>query len=184
MNEPRRAAFLDRDGTLIEDTNFLADANRLRLLAGAPEAVRALNERDVLAIVVTNQSGIARGLISEAQYEATRARLVTLMKDAGARIDATFHCPHFPGIDGPCACRKPGTLLYRRAAEQFGIDLSASLYVGDRDRDIAPGLAFGGFARLVPSPSTPEEELNLARERGLLATALGDCVEAYLKQLH
>jgi D-glycero-D-manno-heptose 1,7-bisphosphate phosphatase len=184
MSESRRAAFLDRDGTLIEDTNFLADANRMRLLPGATDAVRTLNERNVLAIVVTNQSGIARGLISEAQYEATRARLVTLMKEAGARIDATFHCPHFPALNGPCECRKPGTLLYRRAAEQFGIDLSVSLYVGDRDRDIAPGLTFGGFARLVPSPSTPEAELNQARERGLLATALGDCVEAYLNQLH
>lgn len=185
MSEPRlrRAAFLDRDGTLIEDTNFLADASRMRLLPGTADAVRALNERDVLAIVVTNQSGIGRGLITEAQYDATCARLVTLMREAGARIDATFHCPHFPEIDGPCACRKPGTLLYRRAAEQFGIDLSASLYVGDRDRDVAPGLAFGGFARLVPSPSTPEAELNLARERGLLATTLGECVAAYYKQL-
>lgn len=183
MSGPRRAAFLDRDGTLIEDTNFLADANRLRLLEGAPDAVRILNERDVLTIVVTNQSGIGRGLISEAQYEATRARLVSLMDDAGARIDATFHCPHFPEIDGPCECRKPGTLLYRRAAEQFGIDLSASLYAGDRDRDITPGLTFGGFARLVPSPSTPEHELNLARERGLLATSLGESVAAYIKQL-
>ena len=85
-------------------------------------------------------------------------------------------------MNGPCECRKPGTLLYRRAAEQFGIDLAASLYVGDRDRDIAPGLTFGGFARLVPSPSTPEAELNSARERGLLATSLGECVEAYTKQ--
>ena len=105
-----------------------------------------------------------------------------LMKDAGGRIDATFHCPHHPAVNGPCECRKPGTLLHRRAAERFGIDLTASLYVGDRDRDIAPGLTFGGFARLVPSPSTPETELNSARERGLLATSLGECVEAYMKQ--
>ena len=83
----------------------------------------------------------------------------------------------------PCECRKPGTLLYRRAAEQFDIDLASSLYVGDRDRDVAPGVSFDGFARLVPSPSTPEAELDLARERGLLATSLGECVDAYLKQL-
>ena len=184
MSGTRLAAFLDRDGTLIEDAVYLADPDRVRLLPGAVAAVRALNERGVLAIIVTNQSGIAQGLLTEAQYEATRDRLVKLMHDAGARIDATFHCPHYPSVNGPCECRKPGTLLYRRAAEQFDIDLAASLYVGDRDRDVAPGLSFGGFARLVPSPSTPERDLDLARERGILATSLGDCVDAFLKQGH
>ena len=184
MSGTRLAAFLDRDGTLIEDAVYLADPDRVRLLPGAVAAVRALNERGVLVIVVTNQSGIAQGLLTEAQYEATRDRLVKLIHDAGARIDATFHCPHYPSVNGPCECRKPGTLLYRRAAEEFDIDLAASLYVGDRDRDVAPGLSFGGFARLVPSPSTPERDLDLARERGILATSLGDCVEAFLKQGH
>ena len=182
MNPSRRAAFLDRDGTLIEDASYLADPNRVRLLQGVVDAVRALNDAGILVIVVTNQSGIAQGLLTEEQYEATRDRLVKLMQDAGSRIDATFHCPHYPVVNGPCECRKPGTLLYRRAAEQFGIDLGASLYVGDRDRDISPGLTFGGFARLVPSPSTPESDLNHARERGLLATSLGECVESYMKQ--
>ena len=180
MTTGRRAAFLDRDGTLIEDTNYLADADRVRLLTGAAEAVRALNDRDVLAIVVTNQSGIAQGLLTEAQYIAARDRLSHLMRQAGARIDAQFHCPHYPVVSGPCECRKPGTLLYRRAAEQFGIDLRGSLYVGDRDRDIAPGLEFGGMARLVPSGSTPESDLHSARERGLVAPSLGEAVAEFL----
>jgi histidinol-phosphate phosphatase family protein len=184
MSGTRRAAFLDRDGTLIEDAVYLADADRVRLLPGVVSAVRALNDRDILAIVVTNQSGIAQGLLTEAQYEATRDRLVKLMRDAGARIDATFHCPHYPAVSGSCECRKPGTLLYRRAAEQFDIDLATSLYVGDRDRDVAPGVAFGGFVRLVPSPSTPDAELDRARERGILATSLGEGVDLYLNQLH
>jgi len=184
MTGSRRAAFLDRDGTLIEDANYLADADRVRLLPGVVNAVRALNDRDILTIVVTNQSGIAQGLLTEVQYESTRARLDSLMQAGGARVDASFHCPHHPSVSGPCECRKPGTLLYRRAAEQFGIDLAASLFVGDRDRDIAPGLAFGGFARLVPSGSTPDSELDLARERGILAPTLGECVEVYIKQLH
>jgi len=184
MSNSRRAAFLDRDGTLIEDATFLADADRVRLVPGAVEAVRVLNDHGVLVIVITNQSGIARGLLSEAQYASTRDRLDALIQEGGARIDATFHCPHFPPVSGPCECRKPGTLLFRQAAERFGIDLPASLFVGDRDRDIAPGVAFGGFARLVPSPSTPDAELDLARERGLFATTLGECVEAYLRQWH
>jgi histidinol-phosphate phosphatase family protein len=183
MTGSNRAAFLDRDGTLIEDATYLADADRVRLLPGAVEAVRALNDRGILALVITNQSGIAQGLLTEAQYEATRERLDQLMKAGGARIDATFHCPHYPAVSGPCECRKPGTLLYRRAADRFAIDLSASLYVGDRDRDIAPGLAFGGFTRLVPSGSTPDGDLDSARERGLLAMTLGDSVDAYLSQL-
>jgi HAD superfamily hydrolase (TIGR01662 family) len=180
MTTGRRAAFLDRDGTLIEDANYLADPKKVRLLPGAPEVVRLLNVFDVLVIVVTNQSGIAQGLLTEAQYFATRDRLNQLLRKADAQVDAHFHCPHYPAVSGPCECRKPGTLLYRQAAGQFGIDLGNSLYVGDRDRDIAPGLEFGGFVRLVPSGSTPEEELRSARERGLVAPTLGEAVAEYL----
>jgi histidinol-phosphate phosphatase family protein len=182
MTGSARAAFLDRDGTLIEDANYLADADQIRLLPGAPDAIRALNDHGILAIVITNQSGIAQGLLTETQYVSTRDRLDHLMKGSGARIDASFHCPHYPPVSGPCECRKPGTLLYRRAADQFGIDLARSLYVGDRDRDIAPGLAFGGFLRLVPSGSTPEVDLELARQRGVLATSLGEAIDEYLTQ--
>jgi histidinol-phosphate phosphatase family protein len=180
MTARRRAAFLDRDGTLIEDANYLSDPGRVRLLPGVTEAVRLLNVLDVPVIVVTNQSGIAQGLLTEAQYFAARDRLDQLMRGQGAEIDAHFHCPHYPAVSGPCECRKPGTLLYRRAAEQFGIDLRGSLYVGDRDRDIAPGLEFGGFARLVPSGSTPEEELHSARARGLVSPTLGEAVAEFL----
>ena len=180
MTGTRRAAFLDRDGTLIEDANYLATPDKVRLLPGAADAVRRLNERQVLVIVITNQSGIAQGLLTEAQYVATRDRLDQLMRTNGAHIEATFHCPHYPAISGPCECRKPGTLLYRQAAEQFGLDLRRSLFVGDRDRDIAPGLSFGGFARLVPSGSTPGDELHGARARGLVAASLDEAISEFL----
>jgi D-glycero-D-manno-heptose 1,7-bisphosphate phosphatase len=179
----RPAAFLDRDGTLIEDANYLADADRVKLLPGSPAAVRALNARDVLVVVVTNQSGIAQGLLSEDQYRGTERRLNRLVRAEGAHIDATFHCPHHPDITGPCECRKPGTLLYRRAADQLGIALDASLYVGDRFRDIEPGLTLGGFVRLVPSGSTPEVELHRARSLGLVTATLGDAVSSYLEMV-
>jgi histidinol-phosphate phosphatase family protein len=182
MTGARRAAFLDRDGTLIDDANYLADPDRVRLIPGAANAVRLLNENEIPVIVVTNQSGIAQGLITEAEYIATRDRVNKVIRQGGGRITAHFHCPHYPPITGPCECRKPGTLLYRRAAQQFGIDLERSLYVGDRDRDVAPGLTFGGFARLVPSGSTPENELHSARERGLVSDSLGEAVTAFLAE--
>ena len=180
MTALRRAAFLDRDGTLIEDANYLADADQVRLLAGVTEVVRLLNQREVLVIVVTNQSGIAQGLLTEAEYEATRAKLDALMKASGARIDATYHCPHYPAVSGPCDCRKPGTLLYEQAAKQFGIDFRKSLFVGDRFRDVDPGLKLGGFAWLVPSGSTPDSDLATARDRKLIAGSLEEAVNSYL----
>jgi histidinol-phosphate phosphatase family protein len=183
MNDSRRAAFLDRDGTLIEDANYLADADRVRLLPGVADAIGDLNSRGILVIVVTNQSGIGQGMLTEAQYEATRAKLDTLMNVAGARIDATFHCPHYPAVTGACDCRKPGTLLYERAAAQFGIDVGTSLYVGDRFRDVEPGLKLGGFARLVPSGSTPAGDLALARAAGLVANSLSEAIATYFSSV-
>ena len=180
MSVQRRAAFLDRDGTLIEDANYLADPDRVVLIPGAAEAVRTLNEQSVLVVVVTNQSGIAQGLLTEAEYAATRDRLGRLLQQGGARIDASFHCPHHPDVTGPCECRKPGTLLFRRASEELGIDLAASLYVGDRYRDIAPGLALGGFVRLVPSGSTLEEDLRRARAIDCVSPTLREAVADYL----
>jgi D-glycero-D-manno-heptose 1,7-bisphosphate phosphatase len=181
MTDLRRAAFLDRDGTLIEDENYLADAHRMRLLPASGAIVRELNQREILVIVITNQSGIAQGLLTEAQYEATRVRLDALMKASGARIDATFHCPHYPSVSGPCDCRKPGTLLYERAAKQFGIDFRKSFFAGDRFRDVEPGLSLGGFARLVPSGSTTDEDLTAARDRALLAGSLEEAMNSYFK---
>jgi D,D-heptose 1,7-bisphosphate phosphatase len=184
MSGTRRAAFLDRDGTLIEDANYLAHADQVVLLPGVNDAIRSLNELGILVIVVTNQSGIAQGLLTEGQYEATRARLEGLLRTGHARIDATYHCPHYPAVNGPCECRKPGTLLYRRAAADHGISLRDSLYAGDRYRDIEPGLAFDGFVRLVPSGSTPSTDLGQARERGLVADSLAEAIEAFVKPIH
>lgn len=184
MNAGRRAAFLDRDGTLIEDAHYLADRRAMRLVPGAADAVRRLNIAGVLAIVVTNQSSIALGLLSEAQYQETARHLEVLLAEQGARLDASYHCPHHPDVTGPCACRKPGTELYRRAAADLGIDLTRSLYVGDRHRDIAPGIEFGGFARLVPSADSPPEEIARAEREAGVARSLGDAIEDFMRSHH
>ena len=152
----RRAVFLDRDGTIIEDTGFLADPAAVRLLPGAAEAIARLNRADLPAILVTNQSGIARGLLDEAAYTRVARRLDELLSAGGARLDAQYHCPHHPDFTGPCECRKPGPLLYRRASADHGLELARSWGVGDRVRDVVPAERFGGHGLLVGHPSRDE----------------------------
>jgi D-glycero-D-manno-heptose 1,7-bisphosphate phosphatase len=145
----RRAVFLDRDGTIIEDVGYLRSPDDVHLLPGAAEAIRRLNQHGLAAVVVTNQSGIARGLLSTEDYQAGERRLDQLLRAAGAHLDAHYFCPHLPEVTGPCDCRKPGTLLYRQAAEQLGIDLPGSWWVGDRLRDILPAESLGGRGILI-----------------------------------
>jgi D-glycero-D-manno-heptose 1,7-bisphosphate phosphatase len=176
----QRAAFLDRDGTLIEDRHFLGDPEGVVLLPNAAEAVRVLNQAGILAIVVTNQSGIARGLLTEEQYAATAQRLFDLFESAGVHIDGTYHCPHFPDISGPCACRKPGTLLYTRAAADHAIDLQRSAYIGDRLRDVLPAQTLGGGGILIAGPATPDDERERAAAEFTVVDSLGAAVRAAL----
>lgn len=146
---PRPAVFLDRDGTLIEDRHYLRDPDQVHLLPGAADAVRRLNAAAIPAVVVTNQSGIARGLLTEADYAATARRLDELLAARGARLDGHYHCPHLPDVTGPCDCRKPGPLLYERAARDLDLDLAASWWVGDRERDLGAADRLGGRAILL-----------------------------------
>ena len=145
----RPAVFLDRDGTIIEDAGYLGDPDRVRLLPGAAEAIGRLNRAGLPAVVVTNQSGIARGLLDETAYQATRARLDHLLAERGARLDGHYHCPHHPDVTGPCDCRKPGLMLYRRAAHDLNLDLGASWWIGDQPRDVKPATELGGRGILL-----------------------------------
>lgn len=146
---PRRAVFLDRDGTIVEDPGYLHEAAKVRLLPGAAEAIRQLNDAGWLVITVSNQSGIARGLYDAAAYAAVQHRLSDLLAARGARLDAAYFCPHHPTITGPCDCRKPGVKLFRDAEVRFGLDLARSYWVGDRLSDVAPARTLGGRAVLV-----------------------------------
>ena len=158
MTAGRPAVFLDRDGTLVRDTDHLRRPDEVELIPGAAEAVAALNAAGIPVAVITNQSGIARGIFTEAEYEAVRARIGELLAARGARIDGTWHCPHLPEISGSCECRKPGVLLYRRAADELGLDPARSAFIGDRWRDVAPAVQLGGRGYLVPSEATPADE--------------------------
>lgn len=167
----RPAAFLDRDGTIIVDADFPNDPDAVTLIPGATAAMHRLADAGYALIAVTNQSGIARGLVTTAQYEAVRARLDALLAAEGVTLTGSYYCPHHPDFTGPCECRKPGTLLYRQAAERHGLDTKQSLFVGDRWRDVGPGLELGGTAVLVPSSSTPSADRERAeREARVLPT--------------
>ena len=183
MTEPgsaRRAVFFDRDGTLIEDEHYLARPELVRLRPQAAAAVRRVNAAGLAAVVVTNQSGIARGLLTEDDYRAVAARLDALLAEGGARLDATYHCPHLPEITGPCECRKPGVALYEQAARELDLDLAASAYVGDRFRDVVPARRFGGLGVLVPSRDTPAIDMQRASDEFTLATSLQTAVDRVL----
>lgn len=163
------AVFLDRDGTIIEDIGYLRNPADVCLLPGAALAIGRLNLTDLLVVVVTNQSGIARGQLTLPQYQATERRLDELLGLEGAGIDAHYFCPHLPELTGPCECRKPGTLLYRQAAERFGIDLSRSWWVGDRLRDVLPAETFGGRGILIGGAEAEGAESNrFLRARDLM----------------
>ena len=166
------AAFLDRDGTLIRDVNFIGRPEQVELIPGAAAAVRRLNQAGIPAIVITNQSGIARGYFSEADYAKVHERLLALLAKEHARIDAAYHCPHHPDVGGPCECRKPGTLLYRRAIADHALDAAGSWYIGDRLRDVLPAQELGGHGIMVPSDQTPMAELERARKEFVVETSL------------
>jgi D-glycero-D-manno-heptose 1,7-bisphosphate phosphatase len=143
------AVFLDRDGTIVDDPGFLKDPKQVRLLDGAAHAISRLNKAKIPVIVVTNQSGIGRGLISWDAYKGVSGRVEELLAAESAVLTATFVCPHHPELTGPCLCRKPGVKLYREAAVQYDVDLARSWWIGDRLSDVMPAQIFAGTALLV-----------------------------------
>lgn len=172
---------LDRDGTIIHDRIYTRDPDDVVLLPGASEAIRLLASKGYPAIVITNQSGIARGIISLAQYRAVRQRTDELLAAEGAALLDSFACPHHPEITGPCDCRKPGTGLYERAAAVHGFDLSRCVFIGDKARDVEPARAFGARAWLVRSSVTPDADVARARAGGaLVADSLAAAVHELL----
>jgi histidinol-phosphate phosphatase family protein len=163
----RPAAFLDRDGTIIDDAHYLADPELVRLRPGAAAAIAELNKVSIPVVVVTNQSGIARGLFTWRDYERVAARVESLLARHGARIDATYVCPHHPDFGDVCECRKPGTLLFRRAAADLALDLARSTYIGDRWRDVEPGIRLGGRPILIVDESTRADERERAESESI-----------------
>ena len=158
MPSRHKAAFLDRDGTIIEEKHYIADPGQVVLAAGAVEGLKALRELGYKLIVVTNQSGIARGLYAESDFQAVQKRVGATLAAEGIVLDAVFYCPHHPDFTGPCDCRKPGPGMYRQAERNLAIDLAASVYIGDRLKDVLPAREFGGIGILVGTGYGQEEK--------------------------
>ncbi len=143
----RRMVLLDRDGTLIEDRHYLADPQGVTLLPGAMEGLRTMSAAGIRAVVLTNQSGVARGWITPAQLAAVHHRLTALLEAGGVRLAGIFSCPHGP--DAGCACRKPAEGLARQAADALGFALPEAVVVGDKASDLELGHRLGVPAILV-----------------------------------
>jgi D-glycero-D-manno-heptose 1,7-bisphosphate phosphatase len=144
----RRAVFLDRDGTLNEDTGYPADFRQVHIYPDAFEAVRLLKEAGFAAVVVTHQSGIGRGYFDEAEIEDLHRRFAGEFARRGAPLDGIYSCPHGPD-DGACSCAKPAPGLALRAAAELDLDLGASFMVGDKAVDVLFGRNIGATPVLV-----------------------------------
>jgi D,D-heptose 1,7-bisphosphate phosphatase len=168
----RAAVFLDRDGTINEEVGYLDRMEKLQLIPGAAEAIRLINKSGMKAVVVTNQSGVARGIFTESFVAEIHARLRDILRAEGALIDAFYFCPHHP-TEGQveylkiCDCRKPAPGMLLRAAEELRIDPNHSYMVGDTLKDIEAGARAGaqgilvrtGFGEEAAAELGPDEEL-------------------------
>jgi len=152
----RRAVLLDRDGTVIADPGYLSDPEQVELLPHAADALAAFAHHGYLLIVVSNQSGVGRGLITPQQAREVHDRFVAVLAQAGVALDASYYCPHAP--DAGCSCRKPQPGLLLDAARGHAIDLQHSIMIGNSATDIDAGRAVGAFTILVRSDENAEPQ--------------------------
>lgn len=143
----RRAVLLDRDGTIIAEKNYLGSAEGVELLPGAAQALRSLRDAGFLLIVISNQSGIGRGMFTLAALTEVNDELQRQLRGAEVQIDSFYFCPHAP--EDSCECRKPKPLLAQQAARDFGFDPGEAFVIGDKLCDIDLGRAIGARTILV-----------------------------------
>jgi len=147
-----RAVFVDRDGTICKDVHYMRRPEQFELLPKVAEGIKLLNSLGLKVIVVTNQSGIARGYFTKEDLEAIHQKMKDELSKKGAKIDAIYYCPHHP--DENCQCRKPNTGMLERATSDFNLDLKKCFIIGDRKLDMETGKKIGCTTILVPSPET------------------------------
>ncbi|MFQ5863058.1 MAG: D-glycero-alpha-D-manno-heptose-1,7-bisphosphate 7-phosphatase [Candidatus Brocadiales bacterium] len=181
----KRAVFMDRDGTIVQGVEYLRSLEELVLLPDAARAIRHFSENGYLTIIVTNQSGVARGYLTEEKLVEIHNRLISMLSEEGARIDAIYYCPHLAegtvkeySID--CQCRKPRPEMLLRAAREHDIDLSKSIMIGDTPADVMAGMAAGCKTVLIQSSdilsrrrrNTSEDSFDMPVNPDCIATGL------------
>jgi D-glycero-D-manno-heptose 1,7-bisphosphate phosphatase len=178
----KRAIFLDRDGTINVEKEYLFQIADFEFIPGVPEAIRMINEAGFLVIVVTNQSGVARGYYCEEDVEVLHRHIASELQRAGAHVDGWLYCPHHPSGRGsyalPCDCRKPLPGMLQEAARRYDIDLENSIMIGDKLADVEAGLAAGCRTVLVRTGYGAEEAEQAGPE-----TMICDDLRAAVQQL-
>lgn len=163
-----KAAFIDRDGTIAKDVPYCRRPEDFELLPTVPEAINLLNQNGFKVVVVTNQSGIARGYFTEETLAQIHNKMEHELARNGAQVDAIYYCPHHPE-DG-CDCRKPKTALFQQAVQELGINLNHSFVIGDMQMDIDAGKALGCKTILVAT--NPQGESDISTPPDYVANSL------------
>jgi len=146
---PKFAVFLDRDGTINEERGYLCTPDEITLLPTVCEALSLLNRLHIPVIIISNQSALGRGLMTQEEFEAVNQTFKTMLQECGANYDALYYCPHTPDRIPPCTCRKPRPGLLLQAAADFHLDLSRSFMIGDKYSDLQAGFTAGCTTVLV-----------------------------------
>lgn len=176
---PQPAVFLDRDGTINVEVNYLHQPALVRLEQTVGTAIARLNAAGWPVVVITNQSGIARSYYTEADMHAVHQRIAELLEPFGAHIDAWYWCAHHPEVTGACACRKPGTALFEQAAHEHNLTLRGSWMVGDKLLDVEAGINVGARSIMVASGYGSSDQARLPAQVQFAPTLI-DAVELIL----
>ncbi|MFW5972954.1 MAG: D-glycero-alpha-D-manno-heptose-1,7-bisphosphate 7-phosphatase [Bacteroidota bacterium] len=184
MAEP--AVFIDKDGTLIDNVPYNVEAEHIRLATGASVALRMLRAAGFRLIVVSNQSGVARGYFSEDALQDVKHTLEAVIQQAGGRLDAFYYCPHHPegnvaGYTRMCNCRKPAAGMLFRAAAEHDIDLQASWMIGDILHDVQAGRAAGCRTILIDNGNETEWLLSPERTPHFRVADLAEAAETVIR---
>ena len=169
MSHARKAVFLDRDGTINIEKNYLYRIEEWEWIPGAMEAIRAFNAAGFLVVVVTNQAGIARGLYTEQELKTLHTFVDGEVKKADAKIDRYYYCPHHPEFTDPCECRKPKPGMLLRAAKELNIDLGKSWMIGDRITDMQAAEEAGVKSLMVRTGYGQSEAQLLSKNQRIFA---------------
>ena len=175
-----RTVFIDRDGTVIEYVPYISDPQQVRLIPGAAESLKALADSGFRIVLITNQSGIGRGIYSVQDYEAVSQRFIDLLLEHGVVLDHIEYCPHTP--EDNCSCRKPAIGMAESAVAKFGITLTSSFVIGDNRSDIEFGRAINATTILVETGLGAEQREHCADICDYIVPSIKDVLDIVLEE--